>query len=90
MPPLKKGTILPSDAEEAAIARGIAADPDTFELSASDFAQLQPVRRGRPKQQSRKVATTIRLDADVITYFRSAGEGWQSRINAALRKAAGL
>ena len=38
-----------------------------------------------PKQQ-----VSLRLDRDVIAYFRSQGAGWQTRLNAALRKAAGL
>ncbi|MBN9079288.1 MAG: BrnA antitoxin family protein [Rhizobiales bacterium] len=29
-------------------------------------------------------------DADVVERFRASGRGWQSRMNAALRKAAGL
>jgi uncharacterized protein (DUF4415 family) len=33
---------------------------------------------------------TLRLDADVIAKFRETGPGWQSRMNEALRKAAGL
>jgi len=33
---------------------------------------------------------TIWLDADVIAYYRRTGRGWQSRINAALHKAAKL
>jgi len=33
---------------------------------------------------------TLRLDADLIDRFRATGKGWQSRINAALRKAAGI
>ena len=49
-----------------------------------------PVRRGRPKADVTKVSTTLRLDSDVLAAFRSGGPGWQSRINAALRKAAGL
>jgi uncharacterized protein (DUF4415 family) len=32
----------------------------------------------------------IRLDPDVVAHFRAGGPGWQSRINAALRKVAGL
>lgn len=44
------------------------------------------VQRGRPKADSRKVSTTIRLDADVVAAFRAGGEGWQSRINAALKE----
>ena len=37
-----------------------------------------------------KVSTTLRLDPDNIAAFRAGGSGWQSRINDALRKAAGL
>jgi uncharacterized protein (DUF4415 family) len=48
------------------------------------------VVRGRPKLAAPKVSTTIRLDADVLAAFKAAGPGWQSRINAALRKAVDL
>jgi uncharacterized protein (DUF4415 family) len=30
------------------------------------------------------------LDPDVIAHFKAGGRGWQTRVNAALRKAAGL
>jgi uncharacterized protein (DUF4415 family) len=49
-----------------------------------------PVQCGRPKAAAPKVSTTIRLDPDVLEAFKAEGAGWQSRINAALRKAAGL
>lgn len=45
---------------------------------------------GRPRKETPKEAVSIRLDADVVAHFREEGPGWQSRINAALRKAAGL
>lgn len=32
---------------------------------------------------------SIRIDQDVLEYFQEGGPGWQDRINAALRKAAG-
>jgi len=48
------------------------------------------IRRGRPPSASPKQSTSLRLDPDVIAYFRRGGRGWQSRINAALRKAAKL
>ena len=48
------------------------------------------LRRGRPKSAVTKVRTTLRLDPDVLAAFRSGGPGWQTRINDALRKAAGL
>jgi uncharacterized protein (DUF4415 family) len=36
-----------------------------------------------------KQQVTLRLDQDVLEYFQEGGPGWQDRINAALRKAAG-
>lgn len=48
-------------------------------------------KRGRPKSQNKKIHTGLRLDADVIAYFKGDNpKGWQSRINAALRDIAGL
>ncbi|HEX7875735.1 MAG TPA: BrnA antitoxin family protein [Sphingobium sp.] len=47
-------------------------------------------RRGRPKLEQPKQQVTLRLDQAVLDRFRSAGPGWQSRINEALRKALGL
>ena len=34
-----------------------------------------------------KTAITLRLDEDVVTAYRETGEGWQTRINADLRRA---
>lgn len=36
-----------------------------------------------------KELVSLRIDQDVLEYFQEAGPGWQDRINAALRKAAG-
>jgi uncharacterized protein (DUF4415 family) len=33
---------------------------------------------------------SIKLDSDLIAFFQEDGPGWQERINAALRRAAGL
>lgn len=33
---------------------------------------------------------SLRIDKDVLDHFQEDGPGWQERINAALRKAAGL
>lgn len=72
---------------------GDEADDDLPDLSdpywARKIAQA-PVTRGRPKAKVTKVSTTIRLDPDVLEAFQSGGRGWQSRMNEALRKAAGL
>jgi uncharacterized protein (DUF4415 family) len=45
------------------------------------------IRQGRgPQKAPRKVSTTIRLDKDVYEYFHSQGAGYQTQINAELRK----
>ncbi|MBB5050122.1 uncharacterized protein (DUF4415 family) [Afipia massiliensis] len=36
-----------------------------------------------------KELVSIRIDQDVLEHFQEGGPGWQDRINAALRKAAG-
>jgi uncharacterized protein (DUF4415 family) len=46
------------------------------------------VRRGRPPLSGKpKTAITLRLDEDVVEAYRGTGEGWQTRINADLRRA---
>jgi uncharacterized protein (DUF4415 family) len=61
-------------------------DPDNPPWSE---AMLGPpvLRRGRgPQKAPTKVLTTVRLDADVIAFFKSQGRGYQTRINDELRK----
>ena len=41
------------------------------------------------KKATAKEQVTLRIDQDVLEYFQQDGPGWQDRINAALRKAAG-
>jgi uncharacterized protein (DUF4415 family) len=45
------------------------------------------IRRGRPPLDNPKQAVKLRLDADVLEAYRATGDGWQTRINADLRKA---
>lgn len=45
---------------------------------------------GRPKSDDPKQQITLRLDRIVLDTFRDTGPGWQSRINAELRKALGI
>ncbi|MGY6708458.1 MAG: BrnA antitoxin family protein [Rhizobiaceae bacterium] len=68
-------------------------DDDAPDLAAPEwrkkFAKAK-VQRGRPKAARTKVSTTIRLSPEVVEHFKAGGPGWQSRIDEALRKAAGL
>lgn len=74
---------LPTPEENAAINAGIAADPDTHELTDAEFTQLKRV--GRPRSASTKERITIRLSPDVVRTFRASGDGWQTRVDAALK-----
>ena len=77
---------------------------DNPEWTEEDFAESQPADAilaprtvaaltrkpmGRPPG-SNKQQVTLRLDNEVVAHFRAAGEGWQTRVNEALRKVAGL
>ena len=55
----------------------------TYALTDRDFAQLCPV--GRPRAAVTKERITIRLSRDVVEQFRASGEGWQTRVDSALK-----
>ena len=86
MSTLKYNTIFPTDEEDAAINVGIASDPDTYELTAEEFAQLKPYKGGRPKAEITKERISIRLSPEVLTAFKSTGKGWQTRIDSVLKE----
>jgi uncharacterized protein (DUF4415 family) len=44
-------------------------------------------KRGRPLGSGKKEPLYILVDRDILAHFRAAGRGWQTRINATLRKA---
>ena len=56
---------------------------DTPEVSPEMFARAV-VRRGL-KPVPRKAQLTLRLDSDVLEWFRRQGQGYQTKINALLR-----
>jgi uncharacterized protein (DUF4415 family) len=56
---------------------------DLPEIPPERFAQAL-VRKGL-KPVSRKSQITLRIDADVLEWFRAKGSGYQSQMNAILR-----
>jgi len=75
------------------------ADGEVRELTAADLRAFKPasevlspalqkslgMRPRGPQKTPTKVSTTIRLSNDVVQAFRSTGDGWQTRIDAALK-----
>ena len=53
-------------------------------------AEPAPERPAKPAAPLAKETVSLRIDNDVLAYFQEDGPGWQDRINAALRKQAGL
>ena len=86
MPKLKAGTILPTPEEDAIITAAANADPDAQPLTDAEWEQVKPLgRRGRPLGSGTKAQVTLRLDVEVLEKFKASGDGWQTRINDALK-----
>lgn len=64
-------------------------DDNILELDEQFFREAT---RGRPKlpAEKRKQQITTLIDPDVLAFFKKDGQGWQTRMNAALREVAGL
>lgn len=77
----------------------IDAEGEVRELSAADLQGFKParevlpaglqktlgVRKRGPQKTPTKVSTTIRLSSEVLQAFRASGDGWQTRVDAALK-----
>ncbi|OZA22022.1 MAG: hypothetical protein B7X93_13245 [Hydrogenophilales bacterium 17-61-9] len=74
-------------------------DGEVRELTAEALAIFRPAAevlppslikklgvRGRPKSAVTKERITIRLSREVVETFRATGEGWQTRMDEALRE----
>jgi uncharacterized protein (DUF4415 family) len=67
-------------------------DPRTAAEQAFKAATAKPIEgppKAAPAIPGVKEQVTLRIDRDVLDFFQEDGPGWQERINAALRKAAG-
>ena len=42
-------------------------------------------KRGRPVSAAREEQVSVRYSPEVLSYFRSTGDGWQTRMDAALQ-----
>jgi uncharacterized protein (DUF4415 family) len=79
---------MPTLQEDKAINAAARNDPDALPLTSKQLKAMVPLRalRGRPKSDSPKQLVSVRYSAEVLDYFRSTGEGWQSRMDGVLRE----
>ena len=87
--PSKRPSIrVPSLKEDKLIRAAAKSDPDAQPLSAKQLTTMAPIQSvlGRPKSENKKLLVSVRYSPEVISYFKSTGEGWQSRMDSVLRK----
>ena len=81
---MSRKLIRPTDIEDAQITATALTDPDNLPLTDAELSQFKRMR-GRPLGSGTKEQVTLRLDAKILEQFRATGNGWQTRINDALR-----
>jgi uncharacterized protein (DUF4415 family) len=82
-------TLPPLTKARRAKLKAVAARPDSA-IDTSDIPEMteeqwQRARRGH-FYRPRKLQITARVDADVLDWLKAQGKGYQSRINAILRR----
>ena len=85
----KRPTILmPTAEEDRAINAAAKSDPDAQPLTPKQLKSMVPIRalRGRPKSEHKKLLVSVRYSQEVVEFFKSTGEGWQSRMDGVLRQ----
>ena len=90
MPRVIKRSIvrLPTIEEDKAITAAAMSDPDAQPLTPKQLKGMVPMKalRGRPKSENKKLLVSVRYSPEVVAYFKSTGEGWQSLMDSVLRK----
>ena len=80
---------MPTAAEDRKIIAAAKLDPDAKPLTKAQLAKMVPLRsvaglRGRPKLENKKVLLSVRYSPQVVAYFKSTGDGWQSQMDRVL------
>ena len=88
VPPPRRELVMPTEAEDRRIRRAAKADPDAQPLTDAQLKAMVPIQalRGRPKQENKKQLVSVRYSPEVLAYFRSTGQGWQSRMDGVLKQ----
>jgi uncharacterized protein (DUF4415 family) len=90
MPKVSKRTsiVMPTLKEDKAITAAANSDPDAQPLTPKQLKAMVPMQalRGRPKSGRAKQLVSVRYSPEVLAYFKSTGEGWQSRMDRVLRE----
>lgn len=80
--------LMPTVEEDKAITAAARSDPDAQPLTPQQLKSMRPIQavRGRPKSVRKKLLVSVRYSQEVVEFFKSTGEGWQSRMDGVLRQ----
>ena len=80
--------VMPTVAEDKEITAAAKADPDAQPLTPKQLQAMVPLKsmRGRPKSENKKLLVSVRYSPEVVAYFKSTGDGWQSRMDGVLQQ----
>ncbi len=84
----RPAVVMPTVAEDKEITAAAKADPDAQPLTPKQLQEMVPLKsmRGRPKSENRKLLVSVRYSPEVVAYFKSTGDGWQSRMDGVLQQ----
>lgn len=84
----RSSVVMPTVKEDRAITAAAKADLDAQPLTSKQLKEMVPARtlRGRPPSENPKQLVSIRYSPEVLAYFKSTGEGWQSRMDGVLKE----
>lgn len=84
----RPAVVMPTVQEDKAITAAAKADPDAQPLTPKQLQAMVPMKalRGRPKSENKKLLVSVRYSPEVVAYFKSTGEGWQSRMDGVLQQ----
>lgn len=80
--------LFPTEEEDAAIVAAAMDDPDAQPLTDVQLTAMVPARslRGRPTSSNKKLLLSVRYSPEVVAYFKSTGEGWQTLMDRVLKE----
>jgi uncharacterized protein (DUF4415 family) len=87
----KRTLVMPTAEENQKIVAAAKRDPDAKPMTSAQLKAIVPLKsiRGRPKSENKKLLVSVRYSPEVLAYFKSTGDGWQSRMDGVLREYVG-
>lgn len=84
----RPAVVMPTVAEDKVMTAAAEADPDAQPLTPKQLQAMVLLKslRGRPQSENKKLLVSVRYSTEVVAYFKSKGEGWQSRMNGVLQQ----